>query len=250
MDAEHIVKAYDEELRHLNNTIMEMGGIAEHQIAAAIQSVIKRDSELAAGVVEEDDRVDELEHEVASFSVRLLALRQPMASDLRNIVAALKVSSDIERIADYAVNVAKRAIAINVTSTVTPVKRIPRMGALVQNMIKDVLDAYVERDVAKALKVWESDKEVDDMYDSLFRELLTYMMEDPRSITACTHLLFIAKNIERIGDHTTNIAEDIYYLVHGQPWYKARPKGEEGIFLPTDFGPKPGKGGGKKEATK
>ena len=240
MDSEHIVKAYDEELRHLNSTIMEMGGIAEQQIATAMQAVAKRDSELAARVVEDDDHVDELEHEVASFSVRLLALRQPMASDLRNIIAALKVSSDIERIADYAVNVAKRAIALSLTPIVTPVARIPRMGKLVQGMLKDVLDAYVERDVAKAMKVWERDKDIDDMYDSLFRELLTYMMEDPRSITSCAHLLFVAKNIERIGDHTTNIAEDIYYLVHGQPWYKARPKGEEGIFLPPDFGPKPG----------
>jgi len=245
MDSEHIVKAYDEELRHLNSTIMEMGGIAEHQIATAMQAVAKRDTDLAARVVEEDDRVDELEHEIASFSVRLLALRQPMASDLRNIVAALKVSSDIERIADYAVNVAKRAIALSLTPTVTPVARIPRMGKMVQAMLKDVLDAYVERDVAKAMKVWEHDKDIDDMYDSLFRELLTYMMEDPRSITSCTHLLFVAKNIERIGDHTTNIAEDIYYLVHGQPWYKVRPKGEEGIFLPPGFGPKPGN---KKEA--
>ncbi|MFZ0695053.1 MAG: phosphate signaling complex protein PhoU [Alphaproteobacteria bacterium] len=245
MDSEHIVKAYDEELRHLNSAIMEMGGIAEQQIASAIQAVVKRDSDLAAGVVEEDDRVDQLEHEVASFSVRLLALRQPMASDLRNIIAALKVSSDIERIADYAVNVAKRAIAINMIQTVAPVARIPRMGKLVQAMLKDVLDAYVERNVNKAMNVWEHDKDIDDMYDSLFRELLTYMMEDPRSITACTHLLFIAKNIERIGDHCTNIAEDIYYLVHGQPWHKIRPKGEEGIFLPPGFGPKPP---GKKES--
>jgi phosphate transport system protein len=239
MDSEHIVKAYDEELRHLNSTIMEMGGIAEQQIANAMQAVAKRDTNLAARVVEDDDRVDELEHEVASFSVRLLALRQPMASDLRNIIAALKVSSDIERIADYAVNVAKRAIALSLTPIVNPVARIPRMGKLVQGMLKDVLDAYVERDVTKAMKVWERDKDIDDMYDSLFRELLTYMMEDPRSITSCAHLLFVAKNIERIGDHTTNIAEDIYYLVHGQPWYKARPKGEEGIFLPPGFGPKP-----------
>jgi len=245
MESEHIVKAYDEELRHLNSAIMEMGGIAEQQIANAMLAVAKRDTDLAARVVEDDDRVDELEHEVASFSVRLLALRQPMASDLRNIIAALKVSSDIERIADYAVNVAKRAIALSLTPIVTPVARIPRMGKLVQAMLKDVLDAYIERDVAKAMKVWEHDKDIDDMYDSLFRELLTYMMEDPRSITSCTHLLFVAKNIERIGDHTTNIAEDIYYLVHGQPWYKARPKGEEGIFLPPGFGPKPG----KKEAT-
>jgi len=244
MDSEHIVKAYDEELRHLNNTIMEMGGLAEEQLAAAIQSVVKRDSDLAAAVVEKDDRVDDLEHEVASFAVRLLALRQPMASDLRNIVAALKISSDLERIADYAGNVAKRAMALNLTRTVGPVNRIPRMAKEVQQMIKDVLDAYIQNDVDKAIRVWEHDKDVDEIYDSLFRELLTYMMEDPRSISACTHLLFIAKNIERIGDHVTNIAEDIYYLVRGKPWHKARPKGEEGMFVV----PEGGRGGASKEA--
>ncbi|MGB8273981.1 MAG: phosphate signaling complex protein PhoU [Alphaproteobacteria bacterium] len=240
MDTKHIVKAYDEELKHLNNTIMEMGGLAETQIASAIQAIVKRDSDLAAQVVEGDEQVDEMEHEVASFSVRLLALRQPMASDLRNIVVALKVSSDIERIADYAVNVAKRAFALNVAPSVTPVIRIPRMGRLVQRMVKDVLDAYAERDVDKAMNVWAHDKDIDDMYDSLFRELLTYMMEDPRSISACTHLLFIAKNIERIGDHATNIAENIYYLVHGRPWHKARPKGAEAIFVAPEAAPLPG----------
>jgi phosphate transport system protein len=230
MTTEHIVKAYDEELNHLNNMITEMGGLAESLLASAIQAVATRDSDLAAQVVESDDQVDELEHEVASFTVRLLALRQPMASDLRNIIAALKISSDLERIADYAANVAKRVIALSETPTVKPVSRIPRLGREVQQMIKDVLDAFVEGDVDKAIRVWEHDREVDEMYDSLFRELLTYMMEDPRSITACTHLLFVAKNIERIGDHITNIAEDIYYLVEGKPWTKARPKGGERVM--------------------
>lgn len=247
MESEHIVKAYDEELKHLENTIMEMGGLAESQLAEAIQAVTKRDSELAGEVIEKDDIVDNLEHEVARFAVRLLALRQPMASDLRNIIVALKVASDIERIADYAVNVAKRALALNVAPTVTSVTRIPRMAKEVQQMIKDVLDAYVEADVDRAIRVWEHDKEVDEIYDSLFRELLTYMMEDPRSITACTHLLFIAKNIERIGDHTTNIAEDIYYQVHGKPWQRERPKGEETLFLGPEPAAKPGEGEGEGE---
>ena len=232
MKSRHIVKAYDDELKHLNNTIVEMGGLAEAQLNDAIQSLVKRDSGLADKVIEADDRVDDLEHEVASFAVRLLALRQPMASDLRNIIAALKISGDIERIADYAANVAKRAVTLNLTPTIAPVSRIPRMGKIVQQMIKEVLDAFIERDVDKAIRVWEHDRDVDDTYDSLFREALTYMMEDPRSITSCTNLLFIAKNIERIGDHTTNIAEDIYYLVKGKPWHKARPKGKEGIVAP------------------
>jgi phosphate transport system protein len=234
MDSEHIVKAYDDELKHLENTIMEMGGLAESQLADAIHALTKRDSELAGEVIEKDDIVDNLEHEVASFAVRLLALRQPMARDLRNIIVALKIASDLERIADYAVNVAKRALVLNVSPTVTPVTRIPRMAKEVQQMIKDVLDAYVEGDVDRAMRVWEHDKDLDEIYDSLFRELLTYMMEDPRSITACTHLLFIAKNIERIGDHTTNIAEDIYYLVQGKPWQQARPKAEDSLFVPPE----------------
>ena len=240
MDTKHIVKAYDEELKHLNNTIMEMGGLAETHIASAIQAGGRRDTDIATRVIENDDQVDQMEHEVASFSVRLLALRQPMASDLRNIVVALKVSSDIERIADYAVNVAKRSLVLNLTPTVNPVIRIPRMGRVVQKMVKDVLDAYAERDVDKAMDVWAHDKDIDEQYDSLFRELLTYMMEDPRSITACTHLLFIAKNIERIGDHATNIAENIYFLVHGRPWHQARPKGAEGLFVPPETPPAAG----------
>jgi phosphate transport system protein len=158
--------------------------------------------------------------------MRLLALRQPMARDLRQSIAALKIASDLERIGDYAANVAKRSIALNQTPPVRPVYAVPRMGRLCQAMIKDMLDAYVERDADKALAVWLRDEELDEMYTSLFRELLTYMIEDPRNITACTHLLFIAKNLERVGDHTTNIAETLYFLVHGVPLAQTRPKGD------------------------
>jgi phosphate transport system protein len=168
--------------------------------------------------------VDDLEREVESLVVRLLALRQPMARDLRQILAALKIASDLERIGDYAANVAKRSIALSQVPPVRPVYSLPRMGRLGQEMIKDMLDAYVERDADKALAVWLRDEELDEMYTSLFRELLTYMIEDPRNITACTHLLFMAKNLERIGDHTTNIAETLYFLVHGTPLTQARPK--------------------------
>ncbi|MBF0355947.1 MAG: phosphate signaling complex protein PhoU [Alphaproteobacteria bacterium] len=224
MVTEHSIKSYDEELEHLSKAIAQMGGLAEGQLSSAIQAVAKRDSDLASRVVSQDARVDELEQEVDALSLRMLALRQPVAVDLRAIVSSIKIASDIERIADYAANVAKRAMILNSMPPVKPVSAVPRMGRLVQEIFKEVLDALVERDADKALEVWKRDEEVDDMYTSIFRELITYMMEDPRTITACTHLLFIAKNIERIGDHATNIAELIYFLVHGKPLKGARPK--------------------------
>jgi phosphate transport system protein len=228
--SQHIVKSFDEELKRLTNTIARMGGLAEQQIASSIQAVVKRDTELAANVVEADQKIDELEREVDDQAVQMLALRQPMASDLRAIVGALRIASDVERIADYAANVAKRAIALSQMAPVRPVHAVPRMGRVVQEMVKDVLDAYANRDVDKAVAVWNRDEELDEMYSSLFRELLTYMMEDPRNITASTHLLFIAKNIERIGDHATNIAEMVHYLVRGTPLRAARPKGDATSF--------------------
>jgi len=227
MVSEHIVKSYDEELRRLDNAITQMGGLAETQIATAIDAVMKRDSRLATDVVESDLRVDQLEGEIEQLALRLLALRQPMAVDLRQILSALKTASDLERIGDYAANVAKRSIVLNQTPPVRPAFSVPRMGRLAQAMIKDILDAYVERDADKALLVWARDEELDEMYNSLFRELLTYMIEDPRNITPCTHLLFIAKNIERIGDHATNIAETLYFMVHGHPLQQARPKRDQ-----------------------
>ena len=226
MRGEHIVRSYDEELQRLSNMVAQMGGLAETQLAAAIQAVVRRDSELAAQTVEADTKVDAMEQEIDEFVIRLLALRQPVAGDLRNIVAALRIASDLERVADYAANVAKRAIALNQVPPVRPVHAVPRMGELVLRMIKDTLDAYVARDAEKAKAVWHRDEEVDEAYNSLFRELLTYMMEDPRAITTCTHLLFIAKNIERIGDHTTNIAELIHFTVYGQPLKESRPKSD------------------------
>ena len=239
--SEHIIKSYDEELQRLDNIITQMGGLAESQLAAAIDAVVKRDSDFATEVIENDARIDALERDTESLVMRLLALRQPMARDLRESIAALKIASDLERIGDYAANVAKRAIALNQTPPVRPVYAIPRMGKLGQAMIKDILDAYVERDADKALAVWLRDEELDEMYTSLFRELLTYMIEDPRNITACTHLLFIAKNLERIGDHTTNIAETLYFLVHGTPLAQTRPKGDRsslavvrGVMPPAD----------------
>jgi phosphate transport system protein len=226
MASEHIVKSYDEELQRLSKMIVEMGGLAECQLAAAIEAVQERDSELAARVIEDDAKVDQIERELDNLAIRLLALRQPMARDLREIFVALKIASDLERICDYCANVAKRSIALSQAPPVQPAHALPRMAHLALVLVKDVIDAYVEHDAEKALDVWNRDEELDEMYASLFREFLTYMMEDPRNIGACTHLLFMAKNIERIGDHATNIAENLYYLVHGTPLTQARPKGD------------------------
>ncbi|MGD9617053.1 MAG: phosphate signaling complex protein PhoU [Alphaproteobacteria bacterium] len=227
MASEHIIKSYDEELDRLKKIIVEMGGMAESQLAAAIEAVVKRDSDLAARVIEADDKVDQLERDLDNLAVRLLALRQPMARDLREVVAALKIASDLERICDYAANVAKRSIALAQSPPIQPVHALPRMAQRALLLVKDVIDAYVERDPDKALDVWNRDEDLDEMYSSLFREFLTYMMEDPRNIGVYTHLLFMAKNIERIGDHATNIAEDLYYLVYGRPLDQARPKGDK-----------------------
>jgi phosphate transport system protein len=227
MSSEHVVKGYDEELNKLNNTITEMGGLAESQLGAAIDAVVDRDSELAARVVEGDFKVDQMQRDLDNLGLRLLALRQPVARDLREIFAALKIGSDLERICDYAANVAKRSIALDQSPPVQPVYSLPRMARLAQLLVKDVIDAYVARDADKAYAVWMRDEELDAMYASLFRELLTYMMEDPRNIGPCSHLLFMAKNIERIGDHATNIAEDLYYLVHGTPLTQQRPKADQ-----------------------
>jgi len=230
MTTEHIVKAYDEELRTLHNFIVRMGGMVESQIAGAIQALVRRDSELAQTLIKVDDKIDDLNFDVDSFATRMLALRQPVAEDLRNVVGALKISSDLERMADYATNVAKRAVALAAMPPVKPLYTIPRMSRLVQEMLRDVLDAYVRGDVDTAIDVWHRDAEVDDMYNSLFRELLTYMMEDPRSITPCTQLLFVAKNIERIGDHATNISETIHFLVLGERLRDSRPRGDSSPF--------------------
>jgi len=230
MPMQHTAKSFDEELKRLQSLVARMGGLAEHQLADAIQAVADRDTERATATVRGDQKVDDLEREVDDLVVHIMALRQPVAVDLRTILSALKISADLERIADYAANVAKRAIALNQVAPCRPVHAIPRMGQVVKEMIKDVLDAYVNGDVPKAVRVWNRDEELDEMYSSLFRELLTYMMEDARNITASTHLLFIAKNIERIGDHATNISETIHFLVEGHPLREARPKHDETSF--------------------
>lgn len=231
MTTDHIVTSYDQELDSLRALIVQMGGVVESQLQGAIESVMKRDSQMAAQIVQGDERLDEYEMQVDADVIRMLALRQPVALDLREVVSALKIASDLERMGDYAANVAKRATALSQVPAVKPVAGIPRMGKMVLEIIKDVLDAFTERDLDKALAAWHRDEEVDDLYTSLFRETLTYMMEDPRNITPCTHLLFIAKNIERIGDHATNIAENIHFLIEGRPITDARPKGDSTSFV-------------------
>lgn len=226
---EHIVKSFDDDLNGINALIGRMGGLAEAQLDSAVKALVKRDDAGARQVIESDKKIDELEMEVDALVVRMLALRQPVANDLREVVSALKISSDIERIGDYAKNIAKRSIALNKMPHV-PTPGLPRMAHMVQRLIKDVLDARVQGDKDKAIEVWRRDQEVDDLYNSLFRELLTYMMEDPRNITACTHLLFMAKNIERMGDLATNIAETIHFSVTGKQLGDERPKGDETSF--------------------
>ena len=227
---EHIVRAFDENLEQIRQIIVRMGGMAESQLARAIQALSKRDASLAGEVVRDDSEIDKLELELSQAAVTMLALRQPMGIDLREVVSALKVSSDIERIGDYAANVAKRAIALSQLPPVKPAYAVPRLARLAQDIFKEALDAYVHRDVARAIDVWRRDEEVDEVYTGLFRALLTYMMEDPRNISPCTHLMFIAKNVERIGDHATNIAETVHYLVKGTLIAGGRPKGDASSF--------------------
>ncbi|HQY55695.1 MAG TPA: phosphate signaling complex protein PhoU, partial [Dokdonella sp.] len=227
LPGEHIVKSYDEELNRLTGEIQRMGNLALVELEAAITAVIERDSDAAERIIASDKAIDELENEISQDVIRLLALRQPIARDLREVLAALRISSDIERIGDYAANVAKRALALNRVDQVRPVISMPRLGKIAGEIISEVLLAYRDRDADRALLAWARDEELDALYTGIFRELLTYMMEDPRNITACTHLLFMAKNIERIGDHATNIAENIYFIVHGTQIAQERRKGDK-----------------------
>jgi phosphate transport system protein len=228
--AEHIVKSYELELKRLRALITDMGGLVESQVQLACRAVLDRDSGAASRAVEIDPRVDAMEHEVEQFVIRLLALRQPMAQDLRSIVATLKITGDLERIGDYAANVAKRSLVLEQYNLPLSLAGLANMSRLAQENLKTVMDAVGENDSAQALEVWKSDERIDDIYTALFRELITYMMEDPRNITPCTHLLFIAKNIERIGDHETNIAENLYYAVTGEALTGARPKGDQSAY--------------------
>jgi phosphate transport system protein len=228
--AEHIVSSYDNDLQGLRRRISEMGGIAEKMLVESIAALVRHDKALAQTVISADSRLDVLQREVEESAILTIARRQPLAVDLRETISAIRVSGDVERIGDLAKNIAKRALAIG--GEFQPQKIVvglQHMSDLVLGQLKDVLDSYSQQDTAKALDVWKRDGAIDALYTSLFRELLTYMMEDPRNISFCTHLLFCAKNIERIGDHTTNIAETVHYLVTGETLAIDRPKADRSI---------------------
>jgi len=222
---EHIVKSYEDELNSLTAEVARMGGLTEALIADSVAAVTRRNQELAAQVVIRDEKLDEAERDIERKTIRLIALRSPVADDLRRSVAAMKVANNLERCGDLAKNIAKRTLVIIETDPLTPLTRaIDRMGKLVLGRLSSVLDAYTRADLERALAVWSQDDEVDEHYNALFRELLTYMMGDPRTITACVHMLFVAKNLERIGDHATNIAEIIRYQITGEEADLSRPK--------------------------
>ncbi|MCC5977288.1 MAG: phosphate signaling complex protein PhoU [Salinarimonas sp.] len=228
---EHTVASFDEELQGLRSAIMEMGGIAEKMLLDATTALVRRDVAQAQAVVAMDDRLDDLQRKIEERAILTIAKRQPMAIDLREVISAIRIASDIERIGDMAKNIGKRTLAVS--GQFEPQKvvlGVNRMSDLVQSQLKDVLDAYTQGNLEAALDVWERDEATDALYTSLFRELLTYMMEDPRNISFCTHLLFCAKNVERIGDHTTNIAETVHYLVKGEPLTAERPKKDRTSF--------------------
>ncbi len=224
---QHTVKAYGDELNQLTAEVTRMGGLAEAQIADAVESVARRDVALAQAVVIRDQKLDDLQADIERRSIRMIALRQPVAGDLRRTVSALKISLSLERTGDLAKNIAKRALILAEAEPMTPLTRsIERMGKLVAGRMKDVLDAYTAMELDRAMEVWSHDDEVDEHYNSIFRELLTYMMGDPRTIGSCAHLLFMAKNLERIGDHATNLAEIIHYEITGEEVTGERPRWE------------------------
>ena len=227
---EHIVRSYDEELRRLRDMITRMGGLSELQVADSTNALLERDSDLAEEVVRRDAQLDALEREIETFCIRLIALRQPVGADLRLIVAALKVAHDLERIGDYARNGAKRAIVLAQQPQLGSLNGFTRMARMVQENLQGAIDALVQNDAELADEIWAADEPVDEVYNGIFREMLTFMMEDPRNITAATHLLFIAKNLERIGDHATNIAETVQYAVRGETSAEERPKGDTSSY--------------------
>ncbi len=223
--AGHMISAYEQELRTLRDRLTEMGGLVENELSLAMRAVLEHDEDAALAAIEQDRHVDELERRIEADVIRLLALRQPFADDLREIVASLRVTAALERIGDYARNIAKRSMLLNEASFPYRYGALSQMGRLAEENLRLVIDAVGERDAARSEQVWRSDEAIDDLYSAIFRELITYMMEDPRNITPCTHLMFVAKNLERVGDHATNIAETVYYAATGTNLPDARPRG-------------------------
>ncbi len=224
----HTLKAFDEDLDRLRALISQMGGLAEHAIRESMRCLVQRDLEGAEKIVANDKKLDALEIETERRAIQVLALRAPMAGDLRDVVAAIKIASVVERIGDYAKNIAKRVPLIDKSGAIEPLSLMPEMARIATEMVHDVLNAFVERDSEAAVRVCERDRAVDDFYNSIFRTLLTFMMENPNNISQSTHLLFIAKNIERVGDHATNIAEMVYYAATGQH-LADRPRGQDSL---------------------
>jgi phosphate transport system protein len=232
MVSRHIVSAFDADLKRISSGIAEMGGLAEEQLGSAIKALQSRDSELAEEVIRSDRRLDGMEADLEQDAVQVMALRQPMAGDLREVIAALKIASALERIGDLAKNVAKRTLILNQAQPIRMMSSVARLGKQAQALVAEALDAYTARDTAKAIAVWKRDIEIDEMHNSIFRELITYMMEDPRKIGLGSQLLFVVKNFERIGDHTTFIAEMTYFVVEGRQLGDDRPKSNAWDELP------------------
>ncbi|MBB4210551.1 PhoU-like phosphate uptake regulator [Rhodothalassium salexigens DSM 2132] len=230
----HTLKSYDKELDDLRTLVSQMGGFAEAQVRSAVDCLTTRDTAMAERVVAADRKLDAMELELERQVHGIIARRSPVADDLRGVIAALKISGALERVGDYAKNIAKRATVLNQSSPIRAVGILPQMAAETQRMIADVIDAYVEADSGRAIDVWQRDERVDALYNSLFRELLTYMMENTRLITPCTHLLFCAKNLERVGDHATNIAEMVYFSITGVVMEDVRPKGDDTSYTTLD----------------
>ncbi len=228
---DHTTKAFDADLQDITRKVAEMGGMAERQIMDATRALVERDTDLAEQVIATDPAIDAMQHEIEEKAILTIARRQPMAVDLREIIGAMRVCNDLERIGDHAKHIGKRVVALDLDLHPQKLIRgVEHMATLVSALLKQVLDAYASHDLAGALAVWNGDEEVDSICTSLFRELLTYMMEDPRNITFCMHLMFCAKDIERIGDHATNIAETVYYMIEGRPITDQRPKGDTTSF--------------------
>jgi phosphate transport system protein len=228
---DHTARAFDSDLDEIARKVAEMGGLTEKQIADAVQALLERDSELAEHVITTDPVIDTMQRDIEEKAILTIARRQPMAVDLREIIGAMRVCNDLERIGDHAKHIGKRVVALSADLyPQTLIRGVEHMADLVLAQLKQVLDSYASRDLQAALNVWKGDEEVDALCTSLFRELLTYMMEDPRNITFCMHLMFCAKDIERMGDHATNIAETVYFMIEGSPITDQRPKGDTTNF--------------------
>ena len=223
---DHTVKAFSDELDALSNDLARMGGLTENAVADAITAITRRDAKIANEVIERDALIDAAHREIERGAIRVMALRHPFAADLRQVITAWRIAGELERIGDLSKNISRRSIIISQSAPIPLTRGIERMGKIASGHLKQVLDAWSNRDVRAAIGVWFQDEEIDTHYNSLFRELLTYMMEDPRTISSCAHLLFVAKNFERIGDHCTNIAEMVHFLVTGEEIATQRPKAD------------------------